>query len=47
MMLVDGPQDGSQPKVNVWHRMTHAVLHSIRRFALGPEPGTDVLIFVQ
>jgi len=46
MMLVDAPPD-AQPKVNVWHRMTHAVLHSIRRFALGPEPGSDVLILVQ
>jgi len=29
-----------------WSRMTHAVLHSVRRFVLGPEPGADVLVFV-
>jgi hypothetical protein len=44
MMLVVPSQPVNEGR---WHRVTHAVLHSVRRFVLGADPGADVLVFVR
>jgi hypothetical protein len=44
MMLIV-PKDRDE-KTGRWHRVTHAVMHSVKRFLLGPDPGADVLTAV-